>query len=378
MSIRLLQIIPTLDRGGAEKQLALLATGLPRDEFEVHVCALTRGGPYLDALRQQGIPVTVIGKRWKLDPRALLRLKRHIQQVSPDIVHTWIFAANCYGRQAALLAQVKHVLAGERCVDRWKSWHELAMDRFLARRSERIVVNSSGVRDFCVEHGIAADKFAIIPNAVCEADAPDRTRESLLAELDLPPESRLIGAVGRLWPQKRIKDLIWAADLLKVIRDDVHLLVIGDGPQRWRLERFRDQVDIQDKVHFLGHRDDVPQLLPHFDCLWLGSGYEGQPNSVMEAMIAGVPVVATDIPGNRDLVVDDQTGLLVPVGDRAAFARCTKRLLEEPALAERLGQAARQRMLEQFNLDLMLQRYAALYREIVAADTTSATTASER
>jgi len=366
---RVLLIIPTLDRCGAEKQLTLLATGLARDQFDVHVCALTRGGPLEVTLDEHGVPVVVIGKSWKIDPAAYWRLRRHIRRLAPDIVHTWIFAANAYGRAAAFSAGVKHVVAAERCVDLWKRWHELAIDRRLARRTERIVANSSGVRDFYVQHGIPADKFVVIPNGVPPfAPAESRAREELLAELGLPPDARLIGAINRLWPQKRIKDLIWAADLLKCIRDDTHLLIIGDGPQRWRLERYCDQVEIADRVHLLGQRDDVPRLLPHFDCLWLASAYEGQSNAVMEAMSAGVPVIATDIPGNRDLVVDGQTGYLVPVGDRAGFAQRTNILLDDAALARRLGEAGRRRMLEEFSVEKMIERYTALYRQLLSCD----------
>ncbi len=194
-----------------------------------------------------------------------------------------------------------------------------------------MVVNSEGVRDFYVRHGTPAERVRVIPNGVAMPDPPATTRRQLLAELGLPERSRLIGLVGRLWPQKRVKDAIWAADLLKVIRDDVHLLVIGDGPQRDRLRRFRDQVRIRDKVHFLGERGDVPRLMPHFDVLWSTSGYEGQSNAILEAMAAGVPVVATDIPGTRELVLPGVTGYLVPVGDRAAFAKYTERLLNDPA-----------------------------------------------
>ena len=182
--------------------------------------------------------------------------------------------------------------------------------------------------------------------------------------MELPEDSRLIGLVGRLWPQKRVKDAIWAADLLKVIRDDVHLLVIGDGPQRDRLRRFRDQVCIRDKVHFLGERGDVPRLLPHFDVLWSTSGYEGQSNVILEAMAAGVPVVATDIPGTRELVVPGATGYLVPVGDRAAFAKYTERLLNDAALAGRLSAAARERVQSEFSVAKMIERHAALYRGV--------------
>ncbi len=132
---RILHIIPTLDAHGAEKQLSLLATGLPGERFDVHVCALTRSGPYEAKLRDAGIPVVVIGKRWKLDPAAYSRLKRHIAQLKPDLVHTWLFAANSYGRAAALAAGVRHVVASERCS---RSLEGLARagDRSLSRSAD--------------------------------------------------------------------------------------------------------------------------------------------------------------------------------------------------------------------------------------------------
>jgi glycosyltransferase involved in cell wall biosynthesis len=165
-----------------------------------------------------------------------------------------------------------------------------------------------------------------------------------------------------------VKDAIWAADLLKVIRRDVHLLVIGDGPQRERLLHFRRQCRIDDKVHFLGERGDVPRLLPHFDLLWSTSGYEGQSNVILEAMAAGVPVVATDIPGTRELVSPGATGYLVPVGDRAAFAKYAERLLNDAGLAAGLSAAARDRVEREFSVEKMVQRHAELYREILGRD----------
>ncbi|HEX7377175.1 MAG TPA: glycosyltransferase [Pirellulales bacterium] len=364
---RVLHIIPTLDRSGAEKQLTLLATGLARKSFDPHVCALTRGGPYAADLRGAGIPVMEIGKSFKADPAAFFRLKRHIAALRPDLVHTWLFAANSYGRAAALAAGVKHIIAAERCVDPWKVWHELAIDRWLARRSNRIVVNSGGVRDFYVRQGLPPEKFTIIPNGISPRPV-DACRAELLAEFGLPEQAKVIGAVGRLWPQKRVKDLIWAADLLKVIRDDVHLLIFGDGPQRARLERFRRQVRIEDKVHFLGHRGDVARWMPHFDLLWLASEYEGLPNVVLEAMAAGLPVVATDISGNRDLIVPEETGYLVPVGDRAALARHANQLLDDHELSRRLGEAGRQRVLAEYTVERMVERHERLYCEVLSGE----------
>lgn len=364
---RILHLIPTLDRSGAEKQLVLLAAGLPRDEFDVQVCAITRGGALQAELEQAGVPVTVIGKSFKYDPYSWWRLRRHIRALKPAIVHTWMFTANAYGRVAALTAGVAKIVASERSEDPWKSWHQLAIDRYLAKRTDAIIVNSRGVEEFYTGRGIPKAKMRLIYNGIGPAKPSDTSREALLAELKLPPDARLIGAVGRLWPQKRLKDLIWAADLLKVIRPDVHLLIIGDGPQRHMLERYRRNCRVEDKVHFLGARSDVPRLMPHFDVLWLASGYEGLPNVIMEAMACGVPVVASNIWGNRELVVHDQTGYLVTVGDRAGFARCANKILDDRELAVRMGEAARARMAKHFTIEAMVEKHAALYRELLSA-----------
>ena len=362
---RILHIIPTLDRSGAEKQLVLLAAGLPRDEFDVHVCTLSPGGALTAELQQAGIEVADAGKQWKVDPAAWQRLRRHIARLQPDLVQTWLFAANAYGRTAARSAGTRRLVASERCADEWKGWPQLALDRYLAKRTDAIIVNSRGVQEFYLEQGLPAAKLRLIYNGIGPAAPSTLGREQLLAELGLPANTRLIGAVGRLWPQKRIKDLIWATDLLHVLREDVHTLVIGAGPQREALERYARLCHIDDHVHFLGLRDDVPRLMPHFDVLWLASSYEGLPNVIMEAMACGVPVVASDIWGNRELVVNGQTGYLVPVGDRAGFARFTQKILDDPALAANLGCAARQRIGTQFTIEAMVAAHAALYRELL-------------
>ncbi|MGO8748636.1 MAG: glycosyltransferase [Thermoguttaceae bacterium] len=377
MTHRILHVIPTLDRSGAEKQLSLLARGLPREEFEVHVCALTRGGPLEAELRAAGIPVTVIGKRWKIDPLAFARLRRLVLELRPDVIHTWLFAANAYGRAAGIACDVQRMVAGERCVDTWKRPHELLIDRYLSRRTARIVTNSPGVQEFYAAHGLPAEKFEVISNGIPPAPAPNATRSRILAELGLPDPTFLIGVIGRLAHQKRVKDAIWAVDLLRVFRKDVHLLIVGDGPHRPQLERFSDLVTTDNYVHFLGHRSDVPRLLPHFDLLWSPSAFEGQSNSVMEAMAAGVPVVATDIPGTRDLVVHGETGYLIPTRGRAAqsatvnetvargLAKYTNDLLNDREKALRMGAAGRQRMLEQFSVPHMVAQYAVLYRRLL-------------
>jgi len=367
MSMRVVQIIPTLDRAGAEKQMVYLACGLKNRGIDVHVCVLTRDGPYRENLERAGISITLIGKRGKIDLGALRRLQRVLAELRPDVVQTWLFAANVYGRLAARRAGVPHLIACERCVDLWKSWWHFWMDRRLARITDRIIVNSSGVRGFYVQHGIPEEKIKVIPNGIMIPQPEMVSREAMLAELGLPRDARLIGLVGRLWPQKGVRDAIWAADLLKRIRSDVHLLIIGDGPEREALIRYRNNIEIQDRVHFLGHRDDVLRLMPHFDALWNTSRYEGQSNAILEAMALKVPVVASDIPGNRDLVVHEVTGFLVPLGPhlRAGIARFTKKILEDSELGRRLGEAAHERVLGEFSVERMVSEYEKTYHELL-------------
>jgi glycosyltransferase involved in cell wall biosynthesis len=363
--VRILLLIPTLDRGGAEKQLTLLACGLKAHGWDVHVGCLRRGGPLQEQLDAAGVPVAIVGKPWKLDPFAFFRVKRFIRELRPDIVHTWRFAANSYGRAAALAAGVKHLVASESCVDPSKRPHQFMIDRWLARRTERIVTNSNGVVDFYAQQGLPREKLVVIPNGIAPFSPPESDRAALLEELNLPPTAKLIGAVGQLAPQKRYKDLIWAMDLVRCVYDDVFLLIVGDGPQRWRLERYASQVAQGGSVRFLGERSDLPLLLPHLGGFLTGSAYEGQSNAVMEAMVAGLPIVASDIPGNRDLVIDGETGYLVRLGDRAGFASRTGELIKDPALAQRLGAAGQQRMLAEFSAERMVERHEELYRSLL-------------
>lgn len=374
---KILEIIPTLDQSGAEKQLVLLAAGLPRDRFEVEVAVLTRSGPLEADLRDAEIPVTLIGKGRKFSPSAFFRLKRTIRRFRPDLVHTWLFAANAYGRKAAIDCGVPSIVCGERCVDPWKRWWHHAIDRRLAKKTDVIAVNSEGIRDFYVGYGLAPEKFAVIPNAAVPLPASPLTRRELLAEMGIEPTGEkipfLIGMVARLWPQKRVREAIWSTDQLKFTGVDFHLVIIGDGPQRDELLRYRDELRLTDRCHFIGHRSDVFRWMSHFDLVWNTSAYEGQSNTILEAMSAGVPVVASDIPGNRELVVPGKTGLLIPEYDgdlsrrRTAFCRESFLLLrpENEEKRRAMGDAAKKRIAEEFSGEKMISRYAELYQNLI-------------
>lgn len=363
MRLKVCHIIPTLVQGGAEKQLSLLATNLDRQRFESHVVVLTHSGPIEEELRQQNIEVHLINKRGKFDPLALRRLTKTLKQLAPHIVHTWLFAANSYGRMAAHRAKVPVIVTGERCVDPWKSWLHHRIDRYLMRYTDRLVTNTSAVSQFYAQHGIAESKFTVIPNAV-RADDRRIGREELLQRLGLPPRAHVVGAVGRLWKQKGYPDLIWAGELLHVTMQDVWFVIVGDGPDRAQLQEFRDKSGAKDSVYFAGHRRDAQELLSAFDVLWNGSLYEGQSNTILEAMALGVPVIASDIPGNRDLVVEGETGHLFALGDVATLTRKTKELLSRESARFAMGSNSQRRAAEHFSLAGMVREHEQLYESL--------------
>jgi glycosyltransferase involved in cell wall biosynthesis len=365
MTPRILHLIPTLHRGGAEKQLCLLAAGLQRAGFDAQVCALVEGGPMAETLEAAGIRPTILKRRWQIDPRLFWNLKSLIDYLRPDVIHAWKCSANAYGLAAAVGCGVRRLVAGFRRIEPVSSALWNSIDREIGRRGHGLVANSPSVRDFYVGKGLPEKKFQIISSAVESSLPSTATRRQILDQLELPAESRLIGLVGPLVPHKRVKDAIWATDLLKVVRKDVHLLIFGDGPHGDRLRKFRDQVRIRDHVHFLGHRNDVPLFLPHLDLLWSTSAIEGQSSAILEAMAAGVPVVASDIPGTRDLISHNQTGLLVQVGNRAGFAREAHRLLENPDLSLRLGKAGRELVQSEYTVEKMVEKYVSMYQQLL-------------
>ncbi len=363
----MLLLIPTLDRSGAEKQLALLATRLPRDQFDVHVVCLTRGGPYADMIREAGVQVTVLGKRVKGDPRALWKLKSFVKEQQPDILHCWLFAANAYGRLALPKPRPK-VVVSERCVDSWKSRWQLWLDRRLIARTDAIVANSQSVADFYEQQGVPQDLIHVIPNGITAPSVAPLDRQQFLNERQLPSDAKLIACIGRLAKQKCVGDLLWGIQVLRQADPRAHLLVIGEGPERDALIERSRQLECSGHVRFLGHREDADRILPLVDIYWLASSFEGMSNSLMEAMLAGVPVIASDIPPNRELIHHGEHGYLVNLHDGVGFAQFSVKLLEDAALSQKLSTAARQRMLDEFSIERMVERHVELYRRLVAVN----------
>lgn len=358
-------LIPTLDQSGAEKQFALLAAKLPRERFDVHAIALTRGGPYAQQIEAAGIPVTLIGKSAKFDPLAYFRLRKLLRTLQPQLLHTWLFAANTYGRMAASAVPGMRVVVSERCVDSWKQRWQLQVDRWLLPRTTRLVGNSQSVVDFYREQGATAEQLVCIPNGIDPQPLPRIDRPAMLQQLGFPADAFVAMYIGRLAKQKRVQDLIWAVETLRQMRPTLRLVIVGDGPERQALESFACSVRCAEQIRFVGHQPDPARWLALGDVSYLASSFEGMSNSLMEAMAAGKPVIATDIPPNRELIEPEVTGCLVKTGDTVGFMQYTRKIMDEPEFAARIGTAARERIEHEFSVARMVERYAALYDSLV-------------
>ncbi len=362
--IHIAYVIPTLDQSGAERQLTLLASSLPRATYAVRVIALQRGGPYLKSLTDVGIDVRVLGKRFRLDPWTLYRLRQELRSFQPDIVQSFLFAANSYVRVPGITPSTAKIVVSERCVDSWKSGWQMRLDRRQIPRTNAMTANSESVADFYAGIGVPRDLITVIPNALPMAE-PRYSRQQAREILGLTNDHRVVGFVGRLAPQKRLHDVIWAFQLLHQLVENARLVLIGSGPERDALSELATNFGCRDRVVFAEHREDAFALMAAFDAFILASDFEGMSNSLMEAMSLGLPCIVSDISANRELITDGETGLLFPLGKCPDLAKLAARVLLDTALADRLGQAARERIATQHKVGQMVAAYESLYRRLL-------------
>jgi len=330
-------------------------------------------------LEQAGIEVVCFGGRGAFDaPRVFWQLRRRMKCDQPQLVQTFLFHANLLGAAAARSAGVPCVVSGIRVAERDQQWH-LRWARWGDRWIDRHVCVSESVRQFSSQHGGLRDsKMVVISNGV---DVPRFASATPLSpeSLGLKPGRRAIICVGRLEAQKRLDWLLRLMPEVFARLPEHDLLLVGDGPLRGELETtVRDNSRLNRRVHFLGYRDDVPQLLAASDLLVLPSAWEGMPNVVLEAMAAGKPVVATDVEGVSETLgegVGEQclSGCkpgLTPLGDDGQasqlFAARAVAIAGDSALASRLGQQNQARARDLFSFEAMVDAYCSLYLGLVA------------
>ncbi len=362
--IKIAFVIPTLDQSGAERQLTLLATGLPRDEFQVKVIALNRGGPFADELRAAGIEVEVLGKRFRFDPLTYVRLRSSLKAFRPDVVQSYLFAANSYVRLPGVVPADCKIIVSERCVDSWKSGWQLAVDRKLLATTDAMTANSASVAEFYTQLGVPKEKITVIPNAM-PVQSIEYPREQARQILGLTMDHRVVGFVGRLAPQKRLKDVVWAFQLLHQVVENARLVLVGDGPERDELAELARGFGCRDQIVFAGHRKDAYSLMSAFDAFVLASEFEGMSNSLMEAMSLGMPCVVSDIGPNLELVTHEQTGLVFPLGKGPDLTKSLVRVLQNAELSMQLGEAGRKLIAERHSVELLVRKHRDLYQSIL-------------
>ena len=352
--LRILYVIATLDRAGAEGQLTALLARLDRSRFDPYLVCLTRGGPHEAALQEAGVPYEILGKRWKLDPGPVWRLWRLARHFRPHVLHTWMFTANAFGRAAGILAGVPIRVAGERAVDTWKTGPYWLTDRILAAWTDRIVANCTAIKDFVSEKvSLSEEKIGVIPNGV------EFQRFAVREHRD--EGDVVFCSIGRLTRQKRMDLFIRAMAGLREEGLAAKGRIVGEGPLKSELEELIGKLGLEDAVELRAPTDDVPGMLAESDILVLASDWEGMPNVVLEAMSAGLPVVATAVDGSRELVVEGVTGLLTEPGNPTALAAAMSRLAGSVELRQQFGQAGRRRVEEEFSMERMVERYQELY-----------------
>ena len=357
--LHICHVLLSLRPGGLENGVVNVVNGLDPAEFRSSVCCLREVGEFAVRLRD-GVSITALGFRSGNDLLLPLRLARLLRKWQVDIVHTRNAESFFYGAVAARLANVSAIHSEHGRTFPGKPVRAIAQ-RFLLRGVDAaFAVSEQLKRDLIRELGVRGDRFEVVYNGVDTSRfSPKRTAVATGAHL----RPLVIGSVGRLVSVKNYQLLLRAIARLPA-DPPTRLLLVGDGPEKPALARLAADLNLQDKVEFLGHREDVPQLLPEMDIFVLPSLSEGMSNTLLEAMAAGVTVAASDVGGNREIIEPERSGLLFRNTDVIGAAEQLRRLVSDPGLRAELAQAAVARVRRDFSINAMLERYESLYRRV--------------
>lgn len=339
--------------GGTERQMTELIRRLDRSRFDVKVACFHREGAWLPRVEETAevaeFPIRGFARPATVAQAAAFArwCRRHRIQA----VQSCDLYANVFALPAAAVAGVPLRVGSRRELNPDKSDGQIALQRHAYRCAQAIVANSSAAKTQLEREGVPAARIHVIPNGV--------TIQRLAAPAARPV--RTILTVANLRPEKAHDVLLRAAAMLAPTRPELRVVFAGDGPRDAELRALAATLGLADRVEFLGHVDDVPSLLARAGAFVLPSRSEAFPNAAMEAMAAGLPVVASAVGGLLDLVDHGRTGLLVPVDDAGAFAAAIDQLMADPARAARIGAAAREDVMNRYSFDRMVRAFEDLY-----------------
>ncbi len=356
--------------GGAERQLVDLAKGLDRARFRPLVCCFREVGPFYDELLQAAIPARFLNMRPHYDLRglrAIWTVARILRRERVDIIQTYEFNTKLIGWLAARLARTPLIVSAEHATG--EVGDTATKNRMLAllqRLCHRFIYVADAQRRFYeTERGLHPHRSQVIYNGIDpERFDPGRADALPREEWGIPPRAPLVGITAVLRPEKAHELLLDAAPGILERVPAAHFLIVGDGPERARLEARSAELGLEGRVHFTGFRTDVERIVPLFDVAVLCSDpvVETFPLSLLEAMCCAKAVVATAVSGVPEIVEEGITGHLVPVRDAAALGERIASLLADPERARGYGAAGRARVLEHFTTAAMVERYDELYR----------------
>ena len=368
MPIRILHVVDHLGKGGLENGLVNLIEHLDPARFEHVVYAIRKLGPNADRLAKSRVQVLCQGKQDSDSRFQVGNLARAIRQVQPDIVHSrnWAAVEAVLAGRWVRFCKVVHSEHGlEAGVNAPEPKRRIWFRRLAYHLADRVLSVSYQLRDLHVSRtGFDPDRITVIHNGVDRTRFyPDpATRARIRQEFGIAEDQFCVGCVGNLFPVKGHLTALQGIEGLAAQNRNFRLLLIGEGPEREKLEGFLAQrPDWKHRVQLLGTCHRVPELLQAMDVYVLPSIAEGISNSLLEAMASGIPVVATVTGGNPEVVIDGESGLLFPIGDASMLTGHLLRLEADKKLRADLAERALRRVREEFSLDSMVGKYAQLY-----------------
>ncbi len=366
--IGIMYVMPSLVVGGAEKLLLTTVKYLNRDRYEISVCCIVSEGIIADEIKKLGIKFYCLKESPRFyNPKKIYSLYKLFRKEKPAIVHTQILGANIYGRIAAILARVPVIISTEHNVYYKKKKIHIWLDKILAKNTDKIIAVSNKVKEFTSrQEGIAKDKFELIYNGIDSKEfLSAASRKDIRNKLNLREGDFILGTVGTITTQKGHYYLIQAVSQLVKRYPNTVLLVVGKGELKEKLQEIVGKLRLKENVHFLGLRRDIPNLLNCMDVFVFPSLWEGTPLALLEAMLMELPVIASSVDGILEVVESGKNGILVPPGNVEALSDAIDRLIRNPQLRQNLGKAAREHILEKFEVRQYIRKLESLYNRLL-------------
>jgi len=362
MKNRILYLIPSAKIGGTETMLAALAAELAAKGFSPLVVTMGKRGPFHDMLDRAGIRNRPLDLK-RRPATGLFRLAAVLVAARPALIHSFLFWGNLLGKFLRVVTGIPLIMS-QRSTDDWKSRFHWYAEYFPPRIPAAVVSNSSaGVRTLRARTNVPHSRIRFIPNGISLGPLAETVSDK--RAFGFPGEAAVVGSVGNLRPAKGYDHFFRAARIIAARRPDTVFAVAGEGPERARLERLAAELGIASRTRLPGFVSPVYNYLACFDIVVIPSLWEGFPVSALEAMGMGKPVVATSVGDLPEIIEDGVSGFLVRPARPEELADRVMRLLADPGLARRMGEAARERVQVRYRLEKTVDAYAALYRKVM-------------